>query len=784
MAIITGTTANDTLLGTATDDTINGLAGADIMYGGLGNDTYAIDNVGDIVVESAGEGIDTVQTQLTSYTLTNNVENLNISHRIYNVIAVGNELNNIIHANGNYASGGGADIIDGGAGADTMSGAGGSDTYYVDSVGDAVIENIDEGTDDTIFSSVDYTLSANVENMVLVGAGLTAIGNNLDNTYHVDFEGDTIIEAVDGGKDTVYSSLISYSLNDNVENLALVGNAIYGIGNLLNNTLSGIGTIAANVLSGGVGNDTYWVDQLDKVVENVGEGIDTVIVRNVLGHYPSTVFPMSYTLSANVENLVIHTSILNGFSYRAYGVGNDLDNVLTVDNSSISGNSDVLDGGVGADTMSAGIGNDTYYVDNVGDVVIEDSFVYGMVNVGVDTVISSVSYSLGANVENLTLSGTSNHNAIGNEFNNILIGNSGTNTLIGGLGDDTYIIQNAGDVVIENAGEGVDKIFSSVGYQLNANEENLVLLGSNAINGTGNDSDNVIDGINQFAKVNGWGVNTGANVLTGGLGNDFYFTGEGDTVVEFAGEGIDTVQTTAVNYTLDANVENLYIGVNGTGNELGNTLIGGKGNNVINGGLGADTMIGKGGNDVYYVDDTGDVVIESNAALVGDTDIVFSSISYALGANVEQLALTGSENINGTGNELRNNLFGNSGDNILAGGQDIDRLTGGAGADTFVFDTPLDGTYDQILDFVHGTDHIQLSLLAFSGLGAVGELSASVFASGAGMREAATIDQHIIYNTTGGGLFYDVDGAGGASSVFFASLTGLPPISLADFMVV
>ena len=734
---LTGTTGDDHLMGLASNDTLTALGGNDLLDGGAGNDTmvgglgddiYVVDAAGDVVTELTGQGTDTVQTTLASYTLGSNVENLTFTDNAAHS-GTGNTLNNVL------TGGGGNDALNGSTGADRMVGGLGNDSYTVDNAGDTTIEAAGAGTD-SVSSSITWTLAANVEHLTLSGSAaingtgngdanvltgnsaanvLTGLGGNDtlnggtgadtmigglgSDSYTVDNAGDVTTEAAGEGTDTVSSS-ITWTLAANVENLTLSGSAVINgtgngdanvlTGNGANNVLTGLGGndtlnggTGADTMVGGLGDDSYVVDNAgDVVTELAGQGTDLVTSS------------ITWALGANLENLTLSGSATisgTGNGDANVLIGNSANNVLT----GLGGN-DLLNGGSGSDSMVGGLGDDTYVVDATGDVVTEAA---GQGTDLVQTTLSS--YTLASNVENLTFTNTSAHVGTGNTLANVITGNAGNDTLnggtgadtlIGGLGNDSYVVDDAGDVVTELSGQGADLVTASVSYTISANVENLTLSGTSAINGTGNGDANVLTGNSGANVLTGLGGNdtlnggAGNDTLIGGQGDDTYVVdAAGDVVTELAGAGTDTVQTTLASYTMAANVENLTFtntsAHSGIGNVLANVMTGNSGADTLDGGAGADTLAGGAGNDTYVVDNAGDVTTEAAGA---GTDTVSAALSWTLAANVENLTLNGSAAIDGTGNGDANVLTGNTGNNVLSGLDGNDTLSGGLGNDSLL----------------------------------------------------------------------------------------------------
>jgi Ca2+-binding RTX toxin-like protein len=411
----------------------------------------------------------------------------------------------------------GNDTLDGGAGDDTMIGGTDNDTYMVDAAGDVVTEAAGQGTDSVETTLAAYTLGANVENLAYIGAGAFAGTGNALNNLIEGGSGDNTLSGLDGN-----DTLIGLGGNDNLDggngNDTLLG----GLG--ADTLIGGAGAdrldggAGNDTMSGGADNDTYVVDAAgDTVTEVAGQGVDTVETSLTSYTLGASLDNLTYTGAAaftgtgNVLNNVIQggsgANTLNGLdgadTLNGQG-GNDLLNGGT-GNDVLSGGvgNDTLDGGTGNDAMTGGTGNDIFVVDSLTDAVNEGG------GGGTDTVQTTLAtYTLGANVENLTKIGGGTFTGTGNALNNILDGGTGANTLNGLAGNDTLNGQGGQDTL--NGGAGND-----------------VLNGGIA-------NDRLFGGI-------------GADNLTGGAGNDtFVFTaiaesgttaGTRDTITAFDGRG-------------------------------------------------------------------------------------------------------------------------------------------------------------------------------------------------------------------------------------------------------
>ncbi|WP_276606546.1 putative Ig domain-containing protein [Ramlibacter rhizophilus] len=562
--VITGGAGRDELHGGNAADTLAGGAGADLLEGGLGEDTYvfgAYDGADHVVDRSGSGNLIALKPDITPATL--------------QLLRTGQ------------------------TGSGTMA-SNDSLVLWVPETGarlwvDEFFRSTPAGRSFTGIRFADGSAWNYDEIAARAGAALTGavdalVGTEGDDMYSVDNARDTIAESPGGGIDSVYSS-VSYTLPANVENLTLVGTlAADGTGNSGNNVLRG--NDGPNVLRGtdrtwessggedeyhgGKGDDTYidWVGAGTNiwlfgaareiaVFENPGEGRDTLVTNS-----------FSLRLPSEVENLVVHRQ---NYSMGVFGesfsyLGNALDNIIDLSGSANTYEEPtiVIDGGAGNDTLigSAAMrtANLIYIVDSVGDVVIEplrrsDGFS--------SEVQSSVSYTLGANIDKLTLTGSRAIEGRGNEGANVLDGsnNAAANVLAGADGDDTYIL-GEGDSVVEREGGGSDTVVigtqgllgvaqlslsqwqhvESLRLGQHAGDVDLVgddgnntlagSLGSNHIQGLA--GDDVLYNINKdraaFHEIAG----TAADRLEGGDGNDLIYSYGGFDLIE-GGRGDDRI---------------------------------------------------------------------------------------------------------------------------------------------------------------------------------------------------------------------------------------------------
>ncbi len=861
---LTGSSLADRLTGDSGDNVLTGNGGADILEGGLGNDTLTGNTVS--YASAAGAvtvNLATVGPQDTGAAGLDTISALSVIGSAFADTLTGN-------SNGN--------TLDGGAGADTMTGGLGNDTYVVDDPNDVVVEQANEGTD-TVTTAASYTLGDNIENLVLLGTGnFNGTGNGLGNVLTGNAGNNTLDGA--GGIDTASYAAATASVTVSlalagaqntggagidtlvqVENLDGSAFADTLTGDAGNNILSG--GAGDDILEGGAGNDTIrgggftgsgfdtasYAHATSGVTVRIatssaqdtgGAGIDTLIsISRLIGSsfddtlrgggnwtgFMSVVEgglgndtligtgPDIASYASAQGGVTVNLAITTGQDTGAAGIdtltnigsliGSAFDDVLTGKSgaNTLTGGAgnDTLDGGAGNDQLIGGIGDDTYVVDVVptgssgpGDYITE------LANEGIDTVYTAFSYTLGANLENLFLTGTGSVSGTGNELSNRLNGNDGDNLLTGlegndkidgklgadnmrgGLGDDLYTVDNAGDRVRENAGEGIDTVRSFVTLTLAANVENLQLQGTDNLNGTGNDLANVLSGNAGNNILDG---KAGADTMNGGAGDDTYVVDDpGDVVADGANQGNDTVKA-SVSTVMANNIETLILtgsaNLNGTGNNQANSIEGNNGNNILDGKGGVDVLHGGWGDDTYYVDDAGDTVTESNGQ---GTDTVISTISFILANNVENLTLVGGARLSGTGNGLANVLIGNGANNVLDGQKGNDTLIGGGSNDTFAFSTKLDAltNVDTLADFVSGSDKLALSQSIFSTL-SLGALASTAFVQGAAAMTAA---QRIVYDATTGLVSYDKDGSGSSAAIAFAQLTPGQALTYKDFLVV
>ncbi len=692
-----GTEAPERIVGNTLANFLAGGAGDDTLLGGMGTDLLSGDDGDDEL--DAGEGDDVVFGQDGDDRVLGGDGNDSLSGETGDDLLDGGAGDDVL------AGGPGSDTLRGGTGADTLVGGAGDDRYEDVNADDLVLE-LPDGGFDVIVASTSVDLAGGVvglESVELTGsADLGALGTaNADRL--VGNAGANLIDGR-GGNDTLeggdgFDSMLGGSGADSIT------------GGAGDDTLQGNegadfldGGAGADSMAGGAGDDTYVLDgdPGDVVQEAAGDGSDTVRTPESL-LLASIANVESASLTGSADSDLTGTDVGNRLEGNAganelLGLGGD--DVLMGNEGA-----DLLDGGVGADTMAGGPGLDTYRVDSPLDVVqdVGDNTA--------DVVETTADYTLPSGVNVAIALGSANLSLAGSFEADLLVGNGGDNrlegqggdTLQGGLGDDTYVLPSEFAVftVVELADAGNDWVlFTRDTLALTgslANVENAAVLpGASYVpftfkTITGNGFANRLEGGIGRDLIDGA---AGADTMAGGTGDDTYVVDDlGDEVQELADSG--TRDEVRIGRTISlsgqfAHIERVQLegsdAADITGNAADNSLGGNAGSNRIDGGAGADTMFGGNGDDTYVVDSIGDVVAEDGAGV----DRVESEVSFSLAGtvngfavgNVENLRLTGSAAIDGTGNALANAIEGNAGSNRLLGGAGDDTLTGGDGADT------------------------------------------------------------------------------------------------------
>ncbi len=663
MSIIMGTSSSDDLNGTSKndfivskrgDDTIIAGAGRDIIISGSGSDSIDAGDGSDFIISGSGDDI----------------IDAGAGHDV-------------------IKSGSGDDSIDGGSGCDYIKSGSGNDTVYGNTGSDFIISSYGN---DIIFggSGNDVIISGSGDDNVDGGTGndfiLTGSGNDILNgsfgkdtmyggagndTYFVDNTLDKVKERLDKGIDTVNAE-INYSLSSNFENLVLTGSSdIFGTGNELNNKITGnngnntlSGKQGSDELNGGLGDDIYVYNTGDGVdIINETGGQDKIIFGEGIIRADLTFEQVGDDLIISLNNSTDSITVKNSFTNE----GNRVETFAFADGSVVTfeelfppGSPDLLiEGTESDDALVGGIGNDT---------------ILGLAG-------------------NDNLSGAEGVDSlVGADGNDTLNGINDADILLGGTGNDTYIIANtAGHTITELANEGVDKVISSVDYNLNENVENLELANT-AVTGVGNDLNNQITGNAQNNTLDGAAGNdtligaAGDDQLNGGLDNDSYIynIGDGaDSINESGGQdevlfgsgivksditfeqSVDDLLITLSNGNDSITIKDWFISDNNkvesfkfedgsvinsdevlppvveglliTGTANDDSLVGAGGNDTIDGLAGADTMAGAAGNDIYIVDSIADVVQETQGQGI---DLIKSGVNITAADNVENIELT------------------------------------------------------------------------------------------------------------------------------------------------
>ena len=692
MAVINGTNAADTLVGTAGDDQIRGFAGDDVLNGGAGNDLLMGGDGADQI--NGGAGVDTASYE----DVTNGIAvTLNLKTGVHTGAAKGDTFTDIeIFRGTNWAdtfvSGAAADTFDGLQGNDTLSYATSEQAINIlSSVGGAGSGTGGDAQGDTFTNVETIVGSAFNDTFTLTGGGLTLNGGAGNDVYVINGSATAnIIEAVGGGDDEVRTTQNNMTLVANVERLTFTGTGNFkGVGNTGDNIITGgagddllIGGAGADQLIGGAGYDAA---SYEDVVNGIGvtlnlktgahAGIALGDTFSSIELYKGTNYGDTFVSGAAADafdglqgndTLSYATSeqainILSSVGGAGSGTGGDAQgdtftNVETIVGSAFNDTFTLTGGGL---ALNGGAGDDVYVINgNANGVIIEAA------GGGTDEVLTNqANFTLAANVERLTYTGSANFTGRGNVGDNTITGGAGNDVFIGGAGADRFIGGAGMDTVSyedENTGVGVTlnlKTGVHTGLALGDSFDSIESIRGSTYNDTffASGAADILDGAGGFDKLDYSGSTQAVNITAAsGTGTGFGGDAQGDqfsNMESFVGSAYDD------QFTVSA---------------------------------GTMSVTGGAGNDVYVINGTSVLNIVETAG-GGDDEVRTSQASGVLAAEVERLTYTGSGNFTGRGNAGDNIITGGVGNDVLIGGAGADQLIGGAGIDTASYEDDTSG---------------------------------------------------------------------------------------------
>ncbi|MEH1945846.1 MAG: calcium-binding protein [Nostoc sp.] len=779
--------ASKTSPSSLTTQSVNGETGQDYLSVYYTRATTAITSSFDVATNTGSIRAGTNQINYT------NIEQLEIRGTTYADFIVGSNGNDLLFggSSGNDSNYGN-DTIFGGEGNDylnvdystsdnILNGGAGNDQFSATSSTGNNILNGEDGNDNLSASKTDGNntlnggagddqLDANYstgDNILNGGDGNDSLSASREYDYSASFtSGDNTLNG--GAGDDQLS--VNYSTGDNILNGG-DGNDSFSASGYYDDKKAE-GRFGNNIFNGENGNDSFsfvlYTSPPSLATQTVdgGTGDDLLSVSYI---YPNGGITSTFNAATNTGSIRAGTDLINyknieglhisGTAYNDLIVGSNSNDTISLYGSS-SGN-DTIDGGKGDDLLEG-----YYYSNSSGGQGITSTF-NAVTNTGsITSGANQVSYK---NIERLNISGTA--------YNDLIVGGNGNDTLTGGdRGKDTIDGGKGNDLLSfynYSIGQGITTTFNAAtnAGSITAGPNQVSYKNIEQLNISGTEYDDLIVGSNGNDTLAG---GRGNNTILGGTGKDYLSAdySNGNNLLS-GGDDNDSLDVSGSyddyrgNFDLDAiSGKNTLNGGAGDDNLVTNYS---SGNNLLNGGDGNDTLTAAGSASLYSV--YGAYTVSGNNTLDGGANDDRLIVDYSSGNNL----LDG-----GDGNDTLT-ASGASGKNTFKGGKGNDNLYGGAGTDTFVFNSFSEGV-DSIYNFNVTNELIQVSAAGFGGALSSGLLSASSFTLGA---SATTSNQRFIYNNTTGALYFDQDGsAGGFAQVQFAQLSGGVSLSQNNLLVV